>query len=358
MDPKKDVDNNPLKDLDKIDDDDLANDDYFEKLLNTPVDDDPEGAGDPKADDDPDPNNNKKDDEPTREELEKENAQLKKEAKGRLNDTVKSRQEKRQMKDDLLRLQGAVTSLFDKNKEPDTKSPKPLEDPRKTVEFDDDKAIVDLSEVKAFVQEEKQDTQKQLDEIKQAEMVRSAKDEYDRTVNEVIDTNRTSYEPAYVTLKNAVVALNDRLIEVQDRTNTLGDPKTGGVDVDMGLDLLDGTPEEKAFMKDFPGLNPIHIARAFNSKRDLRTALDNIAGTQKDPNANADDPETGKLNDKLLDEARKKPNSLAGQENRSTTDALLEKIGSLKSADLLDISDAEEEKILKLLEQEELRGEN
>jgi len=70
-----------------------------------------------------------------------------------------------------------------------------------------------------------------------------------------------------------------------------------------------------------------------------------------------DDKKTDTLDDKLIDEAKKKPGSLANQENQSgRNDTLIDKISNLKTEDILNISDAEAERIEKLLLDEEIRG--
>jgi len=339
-----------IDELEDIDGDKIDDDDYFEKLLSAEVKND---------DDETKEKENIKDDEPTRKELEEQIVTLEKEAKGRLTDTVKSRQERRVMKDELEQLKGAVSNLLDTRKEKQEPTPKPLEDPRKKIEFEeDDSAFVDLTDVKSALSEQGEETQKQLDEIKLAETNRTIKEQYDRTINEVLDIDREKYNPAYVTLQKAVKSLNDRVIEMQNRTENYGDPKTGGLSIDRSLDLIDGTPEEKTFLEDFPGLNPTDIARAFNSKRDLKTALNNISKTLVEDTSNADGILTKKIDDDLLAKAKTKPGSLAGQENQSgASDNLIDRIGNLSSDDIMNVSDAEADKIMKLLLDEEIRGE-
>lgn len=349
---KKDGD--PINELNKtISDDDLSDDDFFEKLIKTevkpPTDDDDDDPSQKKADDDP----ANKNDDPTREELESKIALLEKEAKGRLTDTVKSRQERSQMKTELTTLKSAVSELLDKKKGKEEKTPEPLEDPKRKIEFtDDEKAFVDLSPVKQALDAQEEKTQKQIDEIKVAEANRVLQERYDSEVNKVLDVDRVKYDPAYKQLQVVIEALNNRVIEAQNRTNNLGDKK-GSIDIDVALDLLDGSPEEAAFVKDFPGLNPIHIARAFHSKRDLKEALDSIIVTLEKGDGKADDD----LDQKLIDAAKEKPGSLANQENQSgRNDSLIDKITNLKTEDILNISDAEAARIEKLLLDEEVRG--
>lgn len=346
----------------EVDNDKLSEDDLFENLLNEKVDlekdnnnnnDDDSGK---KTDD-----LKKEDNEPTREELLEQIATLEKEARGRLTDTVKSRQEKAQFKQELIQLKSAVSSLLDK-KQDLKKEPLPLEEPKRKIEFEDDEsAFVDLSPVKTAIESESEKTQKQIDELRQAELVRVAKEQYDKTVNEIINLDQEKYNPAYSELQKIMASLNERVIEAQNRTGTMDDPE-GGIDIDVGLDLIDGSPEEKQFQKDFPGINPINIARAFNSKRDLRHALDHISSTVLKSNNDDDDDSGAKkiLDDKdsdLINKAKIKPGTLANQENQgAAADTLLDKISKLDTEDILNISDAEADKIEKLLLDDELRG--
>jgi len=331
------------------DDDDLSDDDYFEKLLaENSGDDGNDGTG-----------TIKKEEGPTRAELEKENEKLKKEAKGRLTDTVKSRQERTAMKTELIELRGAVTQLFSKRDSlngEEKKTPKALEDTKKKIEFEaDESAFVDLGEVKTAIKESKDSTQEQIDELKQLTQDQAVKSDYERTVSSILDTNRAEFDPAYQKLQEAVKSLNDKVIEAQNRTDTPGDPKTGELTVDAALDLLDGSVEEEAFRKDYPGLNPTQIARAFNSKRDLKDTLTQIATILKSDTKSktADNADMD-----LIRRAQKKPGSLGGQDNQSGAgETLLDKISNLPTESIMDISDAEADRIEKLMLEEELRGE-
>ena len=340
----------------EVTDDQLNEEDFFEKLLNQkveiPTDDDPVIKKDEKVDD-----LKKEDNESTVEELKTKIATLEKEAKGRLTDTVKSRQEKAQFKTELTELKTAVSSLLDK-KQDLKEEPLPLDDPKRKIEFEEDEsAYVDLSPVKSAIQKESEKTQVQIDELKQADVVRKAKEQYDKTLNGILDIDREKYDPAYSKLQEVIKALNDKVIDAQNRTGTMDGPE-GGIDINVGLDLMDGSPEEKEFLKDFPGVNPINIARAFNSKRDLRTALDHVSETiLKDVSKNDDNKLLAEKDVELLKKAKAKPGSLTGQENQAGgADSLIAKITNLPTADIMELSDAEAEKVMKLMLDDELRG--
>jgi hypothetical protein len=122
-----------------------------------------------------------------------------------------------------------------------------------------------------------------------------------------------------------------------------------------------GSPEEKEFLEKHPGINPIQIARAFNTKIDFRNTLSHIADTLKigvkEENEDTSDKDTvDKLDDKIK-AAQQKPSGLGKTENQAGgATNLIDQIASLDTADLAEISDAEEAKILALLEKEELKG--
>ena len=198
----------------EVDNDKLSEDDLFENLLNEKVDLEKDNNDDDnsrkKTDD-----LNKEDNEPTREELLEQIATLEKEAKGRLTDTVKSRQEKAQFKQELTQLKSAVSSLLDKKQELE-KEPLPLEDPKRKIEFEDDEsAFVDLSPVKTAIESESEKTQKQIDELRQAELVRVAKEQYDKTVNEIINLDQEKYNPAYSELQKIMDHLMNVLLKLR-----------------------------------------------------------------------------------------------------------------------------------------------
>jgi len=351
-------DDTAIDELNKaITDDDLTDDDFFEKLLNEDVEAKDDSSNNKTDDDLKTEQSSSKNNEPTREELMTQIATLEKEAKGRLTDTVKSRQERSQFKQELTTLKSAVSELLDKRDGKDGKNetPKPLEEAKRKVEFEEDEsAFVDLSPVKEALKESEEKTQKQLDEIKEVNRQKELKDQYTQEINTILDDDRETYDPAYKQLQVVIKALNDRVIEMQNRTNNLGD-EHGALDIDTGLDLMDGTPEEKAFKEDFPGLNLTNIARAFNSKRDFKAALNDVAATLT---TNGTETDTSKIDMKLVDEAKKKPGSLANQENRSSAgDSLLDKIGNLRTDQIMEISDAEAERLEKLMYDEEVRGE-
>jgi len=139
------------------------------------------------------------------------------------------------MKTELTTLKSAVSELLDKKKGKDEDTPKPLEDPKRKIEFEEDEsAFVDLSEVKQAIEKQDEKTQTQLQEIKDVEQNRVLKERYESEVNKVLDTDRDKYDPAYKQLQVVLKSLNDRVIEMQNRTNNLGD-KHGGLDVDVGV---------------------------------------------------------------------------------------------------------------------------
>jgi hypothetical protein len=348
--------------------DDKGSDDYFEKVLETeldlPTDDDASAdSSDKKVADGPkDDDKAKKEDDDPAAQLKAANdriAELEKEAKGRLSDTVKSRQEKRMMKEELTELKSAVSSLLAKRDnaadgEKDEKK-SPLDETKMGVEFDDDdKAFVDLKPVKEKIEEETKKTRAELDELKAERDAAARKEAFKRAANEIISEDADSFDPAFPVLQEAFKDLNDAVIAMQERLE-VWDAEDGSIDQDRALDLLQGTEELKAFEEKHPGIDPIKVARAFNTKVDFRTSLRNIADVKEfgkaDNDADAKDSEA-KLDDKIK-AAKDKPGSLAGASDQAGGTAdLIARIATLDTEEIVNMSDAEAERIEAMLERE------
>jgi hypothetical protein len=345
-------------------------DDYFEKVLETemalPTDDDDDAGADTsdkKVADKSEEDDQKKSEEQQDEEdvaaLKAKIAQLEKEAKGRLSDVVKSRQEKSQMKTELAELKSAVSTLLEKRndalKEIVEEKEEDLVIDKRGVQFDDDdKAFVDLSDVDKKIESETQKTRAEIEELKAEKANREAKEAFETQVKTILNEDETAFTPAFDELRVAYKNLNDAVIAVQHRLEIEGD-EDGTIDQDTALDLLHGSEELKMFQEIHPGIDPIKVARAFNSKVDFRTSLRDIANVRSLDKK--DDDASAKLDEKL-EAAKKKPGSLSGTENQAGGNAsLLERIASLGSEEILSMGDAEAAKIEAMLENEELKGE-
>lgn len=358
------------KELEGIDvQNDADKDDYFEKVLAStdepPTDEDEAGTdtSDKKVVDNPEDQKQQEADSAEVKALKDKIASLEKEAKGRLSDVVKSRQDKAAIRSELDELKSAVSSLLEKRndalKEELEDKKAPLEDTKKVVEFgEDDSAYVDLSEVKDAIAAENAQTKAELAELKEERELARMKEEYDRNVQAIIGENKEMLEPAYDNLKDIYMSLNDKIIEIQNRTGYMGENNDGVLSQDEALELLADSPEEKAWLEDNPGIDPTRIARAFNSKIDLRTSLRHIAKVTKA----SKEPENKDTKLDTLDEkfkaAKQKPGSLGSAENQAgATGDLIDRIANLNFEDLESLSDAEAAKIEAMLLREELKGE-
>lgn len=357
------------KELDQVTEDlkdvnDPETDDFFEKVLNEdiqiPTDDDDNDAGTGDSDKQAAKEESQKDQqEESVDALKARIAELEREAKGRLGDVVKSRQDKAQLRSELDELKGVVSTLIDRrknaldkdDKNEEEKEIEPLSNLKKSIEFGDgDDAYVDLTEVKAAIAAATAKTQADVDAIKREKEIEAAKRAYIENVKSVVSENEEILAPAYDNLGNLYKELNDVVISIQERTGETGDD--GTISQDRALELIESEPEGKKFMEDHPGIDPTRIARAYNSKVDLKASLNHIASTLK-KNESSDTPD---LDDKIK-RAKNKPGSLAGQENRaSEAGNLIERIASLSVRDLEDLSDKEVAKIEAMLLKEELKS--
>ena len=359
------MDKDISKELEAIEGDEET-DDYFEKVLETelelPTDDDDDPADDgQKKEEEPVA---KEDNEPTIEEqLKAANDKvttLEKEAKGRLNDTVKSRQEKSIMKAELTDLKSAVTSLLKKRDDAlETDEDPDEETTKKGVEFDnEDKAFVDLEDVHKKIADEGAKTQEQIDELKNQKVKEQQIADFNHEKNEIIGEDTAAFEPSFPVLQEAFKDLNTAVVELQNRLE-IADNEDGTVTQDHALELLDGSPELKVFSEKYPGIDPIKIARAFNTKLDFRISLRDIADINKfGASDNDDDTKSGEkeISEKIK-AAKDKPGSLANSSDQAGGTAdLLTRIHELPTSDIENFTDAEIKKVELMLEKE-ARGE-
>lgn len=287
-------------------------------------------------------------------------AELELQAKGRLSDTVKSRQEKSAMKAELTELKSAVSSLLEKRDDAGKKEDeKPLlEETKIGVEFDeDDKAFVDLKDVKEKIETDNKPLREELETLKADKALVEQKAAFKKAADEIISEDQKAFDPAFPILRDAFKDLNDAVIALQNRLEIMDDD--GSIQQDEALDLLRGTEELKGFTDKYPGIDPIKVARAFNSNVDFRSGLRNIANVNKFGLSDNDDKATGieaKLDEKIK-AAKDKPGSLAGSSDQAGGTAdLLSRIAAQSTEEILSYSDSEIDKIEAVLEKE-ARGE-
>jgi len=352
--------NEVVKELEDIEEED----DFFEKLLKEDIDPtkDPDKEPDSKTEkDDPEPKVEEKNEE-TVESLKAKIAEMERERKGQLDSVVKSRQERAQFKSELSALQNAVADLLEqrsaavKDALKDEEEKKvPLQDPKAEVRFDEngDKAFVDLTDVKDAIANETKATRAELEELKEQRAIEVAQEAFRTNVQSVIDENKDVYREAYGKSMELYKQLNDKIIELQQRTGEHGE--NGVLTQDRALELFAGSPEEKAFLEEHPGIDPTRVARVLNTKVDLKIGLQHVADTFK-IGVKEDDP-IAKLDDKAK-AAKEKPGGLAAHGNRDSSDSgdLIQRIANLANEEIEDLNDAEVAKIEAMLLREELKS--
>jgi len=349
-----------------------SDDDYFEEMLESEMTEptDEEDAGADTSDKQVADSSEGSDEEPAKPSYEELAAQLKeandkmaqleKESKGRLSDTVKSRQEKREMKAELEQLKTAVSTLLNKRNDAlteDEESDKEdviKELKRADVNFDDDdKAYVDLSDVEKKLEAETNKTKQELEELKLERNKEKAQELFRNSVNNILSEDKDALTPAWEYLQDAYKDFNEAVIAIQLRTGVMDED--GTIDQDKAIDLLQGSEELKEFEKLHPGIDPIKVARAFNTQTDFRNSLRDIANVKSFGSASEKD--TNDI-DETIKKAQSKPGSFASTENQAGGNvSLIDKISQLDTEDIMDFSDAEVAKIEAMLERQELEGE-
>jgi hypothetical protein len=339
--------------------------DFFEKLLkeelNPPKDDDEEETkeSDSKTEKETSESESKgENEEESVETLKARIAELERERKGQLDSVVKSRQERSQFKSELSQLKEAVSTLLAQRSntlgDEEEEKKVPLADSKMKVQFDEDgdSAFVDLEEVKQAIASGDSATKEELEQLKQERAAEVAKQTFQENVMSVINQNKEVYQEAYKNLGQIYEDLNNKIIELQERTGEVGE--NGVLSQDVALDLFVGSPEEEAFLKEHPGIDPTRVARAFNSKVDLRVGLSHLADTLK---IGVKEDETDSIDEKLQ-AAKEKPGGLANHGNQKSEDTgdLIQRISSLPTKDFENLSDAEVAKIEDMLLREELNG--
>ena len=168
--------------------------------------------------------------------------------------------------------------------------------------------------------------------------------ETSKIIDNIVAENET-FPKAHNALNGAVKWLDERLIPKLEEDGFKTTPPTGTI-----LDVLDGTEIESEFEKQFPGVSLDVIVRAHDSKRDLRAALKHLS-----PEEEKAEEKDDKTDMKTLASLAKKPSNLTGETNQKETRGLtLDMIASIDTEDMLEMSDDEIAKLLRVAEREEL----
>lgn len=186
---------------------------------------------------------------------------------------------------------------------------------------------------------------KKLDDVKagmtQKEKVQKAKDAYHQHVQGILGENE-SYPKAYDTLKQAASGLEKQL-QIKLKQRNL-DPKTR-VTPGQALDLLSGSDELKAFQKEFPMVDADILVRAFDSDWDFKRALDQCI----DRNFGQKD----ETKDDVFSKVKAKPSNFQSTSNqKKEVGGLLDRAARLGPDDLMDLSDADAERLERQMKKE------
>lgn len=176
--------------------------------------------------------------------------------------------------------------------------------------------------------------------LTQQQMMEESERAFQETVNSVIETDSERFSPAIKDLDKTLEWVDKELCDILDDE---GIPH--GVLSGKAIDILEGNDMFMAeFDKKFPGVDVALVARAYDSKSDLRRALKHYTGLKGDESI-----KPGlKAADNLKRIASKgRPANLGGAPNRSvdTGVADLDDYQNLSQEDIDSMSDAELNKL-------------
>lgn len=356
----------PQTDLDKFFDSlDSDNDDVDDELANALADQAKDEANDNKTgvDDGDDQQNDDsgKDDSDNKEmSLEEKLALIEKENKGLRKDIVKIRGDRREARDRFNRLHGMIEQIQKEKagsqsdeKAGDKKSDDPLKDLKLAVEYDDDgNPYVPADALAEIIKGHDQ----KLEETKRAYLQDKAAQEQMQTVQNTIQkivSMDDQYPNAYRSVERALADMNQRVMEIQQEREM-----TGALTPGQALDLLEQEGALGEWQKQYPGMDPDIVANAFQSERQLKKALDVVAkfSTNNNNDDKIDDTNKAKksLSDAAIQDKLSKKPSTHGKGATDARDSIVDKVGSSRSEDILNLSDKDVERLMEKMRQEEL----
>jgi len=298
---------------------------------------------------------------PTLEDLEKRIADSEKANKG-LYDSMKAerihRQEAESRSQDLeSRLQG-ITDVFSESidqRRSGEAEPKTTQTPGKLeLEIDDEgKAFIPVESLKAILQEQGMgSSKKEIEELKYHLMQNSVETdretEFQNTVRKIVDED-DSYSPAYRQLTKAQDWFNNEIVDYQKQNQLTGLLSTGEALDAASESGIDGQTIEDRFSKTFPTLDMDKIARCYDSKRDLRSALKSISGGN-----NSQTPPGKKAADNLKGIAGKASNLGKMRNQKGQASGMsLDDIAELPPGEIEGMTDDQVEKLHRMMAREE-----
>lgn len=273
--------------------------------------------------------------------------EMKKQNQGLLNE-VKSQRRKRQDTEERLgTLTDTVNKILETRQTPSgDKTEGGGASTKTTLEYDDDgNPIFDPSLI------EKNQTIQSLNEkisnleqlLQAAVTTQQSESEANKVVQSIVGSDER-FGAAYPKYQNARRWVEEKVIEYQ-KDNNIGGMMTSG----QALDYVFDQNLEKEFQESFPGMDLERIVTAEDSQRHLRSTLNFIADAMSSNERN-DDTERGSRFQKVL----KKPSGLGASANAKGADlSINERLKSLTSEDVLNLSDAQVAQIERALAREE-----
>ncbi len=298
--------------------------------------------------------------------LQKEIFDLKKQNKGYYKEMKAERAKRQEFQDFKGRfeqLSSTVNDILTKTKDKDDSS-----DDGETkingipVSFDDDgNPYISQEEINSLVKGYTSEIDEVRQTLQQSSQQKQMEDAFNSAVDSVVSQDNR-FAPARSKLDKARAFLNEKLIEYQKINNVPGQLTPG-----QAIDILS---EEEDIMEDFteefPGFDASTALRAYDSKTDLRTALDGIAkldASDKGEEKTEKEEPTGIKGDKeksdALKKLLKKPSTHGSTSDKKASQVdVVERVSQVSTEDLIDnLSDDDVAKLESALLKEEMREE-
>lgn len=298
------------------------------------------------AEEEPDkPEPDKKDDgKPEISPLEERLAELEKQNQGLLN-AITDERRKRQHSDGRL---SQITELMSTakeraaDKEPAQKEAKPSHVPIEVT--DDGKAFISTEALDALLKTKLKNYEEPLQRMQQEMEAAKATTEQERAFQESVSavlSEDDEYPTAYRSVQKAADWVNKEVMRMQEQSGI-----DGYVPTAVALELLAGTAVEQEFTKRFPGMDFERTIKAYDSKWDLKQAIKSTISVGKKPAPKGIDP---------LKAARVmgKPSSLTTPKQLKGGGISDDDLDSLDMDTIINLTDAERDKLMRLLEKRE-----
>jgi len=293
----------------------------------------------------------KDEDQQTLEELKEQMAELEKEKKGLLAATKEERKKRQDIAAKLNQLEGAVGSILAQRQRDD----QVLDDISKgdssnktaiPVEYDEDgNAWVDPKALEPVFTPYQQKIMELEQQLQLTNNTQNAVLEAEKVKQSIIGENER-YQTAAGKYRAARKWVEDQVIDFS-KTNGINRPMNSGEALDYVFD--DNLRAE--FEEKFGKIDLVDVVTAEDSKLLFRRALDNIANTMSDTDMTTTPKE--KM-DSRFQKVLNKPSALGNQQNaKSGQLSIMDKIESLSSLDIMDLTDEQVEALQRAAGREE-----